>query len=145
MPKLAFDVEMFDSCLRSLQISFSTVPHVSSLYKDPKPVCRVFRLLGRGTDLLMDKKFSVWNFLKGSGPRRTAMLRKTEAEYRKAILHNDRPAVTSNTTTPSVSRASSVHSTPSPYLTLGRVNVSLSRCSEAAPEDVLRRRAKPKL
>ena len=46
MPKFAVDVEMFDSCLRSLQMTYSTVPHVSSLYKDPKSVCRVFRLLG---------------------------------------------------------------------------------------------------
>ena len=59
MPKLPVDVEMFDSCLRSLQMSYSTVPHVSSLYKDPKSVCRVFRLLGRGSDLLVDKRFSI--------------------------------------------------------------------------------------
>ena len=134
MPKLAVDVEMFDSCLKSLQMSYSTVPHLSSLYKDPKSMCRVFRLLGRGSDLLVDKKFSVWNFLRGSGPRRTAMLGKMEAEYRKAVLHYDRPVVTSNTTTPSVSRASSTHGTPSPDLTLGRVNVSLSRCSDVSPE-----------
>ena len=134
MPKLAVDVKMFDSCLRSLQMSYSTVPPVSSLYKDPKSVCRVFRLLGRGSDLLVDKKFSVWNFLKGSGPRRTAMLGKMEAEYRKAVLHYDRPVVTSNTTTPSVSRASSTHSTPSPDLALGRNSVSLSRCSDVSPE-----------
>ena len=139
MPKLAVDAEMFDSCLRSLQMSYSTVPHVSSLDKDPKSVCRVFRLLGRGSDLLVDKKFSVWNFLKGSGPRRTAMLGKMEAEYRKAVLHYDRPVVTSNTTTPSVSRASSKHSTPSPDLSLGRVNVSLSRCANLSPEGTVKK------
>ena len=139
MPKLAVDAEMFDSCLRSLQMSYSTVPHVSSLYKDPKSVCRVFRLLGRGSDLLVDKKFSVWNFLKGSGPRRTAMLGKMEAEYRKAVLHYDRPVVTSNTTTPSVSRASSTHSTPSPDLSLGRVNVSLSRCANVSPKGTVKK------
>ena len=68
MPALGLTEETFQSCVRSLQMSYSTIPHVSSLYRDPRSVSRVFRLLGRGSDLLVDKKFSVWNFLRGSGP-----------------------------------------------------------------------------
>ena len=49
-------------------MSYSTVPRVCSLYRDSESVSQVFRLLGRGVDLLTDKKFSVWNFPKGSGP-----------------------------------------------------------------------------
>ena len=100
LPKLASDLEMFESCIRSLIMSYLTVPHVSSLYKDPKSVCRVFQHVGCRSDLLVDKKISVWNFLKGSGPRQTAMLGKMEAEYRMAVLQYDRPMVTSNTAIP---------------------------------------------
>ena len=100
---------------------------------------RVFLLLGRGNDSLVDKKFSIWNLMKESGPRRTTMLGKLEAEYRKAVLRHDRPVVTSNTTTPSVSRASSVNSTPSPDPTLDRISVSLSRCSEAVQENIAKK------
>ena len=136
LPRLASDVEMFNSCLRSLLLSFLTVAHIYSLYKDPKSVSRVFLMLGRGVDLLMDKKFSIWNFSKKCCPRRTARLGKMKAEYRKAVLHYDRPVMTSITNTPPVNRASSVNSTLSPDLTLGRVSVSLSRCSEVVHEDV---------
>ena len=64
MPGLESDSETFQSCVRSLQLSYSTVPHVSSLYRNAKTVNRAFRLLGRGADLLSDKKFSIWNFSK---------------------------------------------------------------------------------
>ena len=76
----------FKSCVVSLQISYQTVPHVSSLFKDSKAISRAFRLLGRGTDLLSDKKFSIWNFSKGSSSRRSALVGKLEAGYRKAVL-----------------------------------------------------------
>ena len=56
---LESDKGAFQSCLRSLQASYVTVPHVSSLHRDPKSIARVFRLLGKGADLLSDKKFFV--------------------------------------------------------------------------------------
>ena len=65
--------ETFQSCIKSLQMSYSTIPHVSSQYRDPKSVSRVFRLLGRGADLLADRKFSIWNFMRGSATRRTSL------------------------------------------------------------------------
>ena len=67
--------------------------------------------------------------IKGSNSRRTILQGRLETAHRKAVLRLEKPAVTSSTTTPSVSRASSVNSTPFPDLSLGRVNVSLSRCS----------------
>ena len=66
IPNLESDKDVFQSCVRSLQVPYQTVPHVSSLFRDPKAVGKVFRLLGRGTDLIGDKKFSVWIFFKGS-------------------------------------------------------------------------------
>ena len=136
MPALGSNEETFQSCVRSLQMSYTTIPHVSSLYRDSRSVSRVFRLLGRGSDLLVDKKFSVWNFLRGSGPRRASLLGKLETGYRKAVLRREKPAVSSNTTTPSVSRTSSVNSSPSPDPNLGRISVSVSRCTGSSLEDV---------
>ena len=116
-------------CVRSLQMSYSTIPHVSSLYREPRSVSRVFSLLGRGSDLLVDKKFSVWNFLKGNGRRRASMLGKLETGDRKAVLRHEKPVVSSNTLKPSVSRTRSVNSSPSPDPNLSRVSVSVSRCT----------------
>ena len=87
--------DLFQSGIRSLQISYQTVPHVSSLFRDPKAVGRVFRLLGRETDLIYDKKFSVLNFSKGSSYRRSA-LGKLETCYRKAVLRHEKPPVSFN-------------------------------------------------
>ena len=58
VPGLVSDVGTFDSVVRSLQLSYVTVPNVSSLYEDPKTICRIFRLLGRGRGLIRDRKFS---------------------------------------------------------------------------------------
>ena len=129
IPALESDKSSFQSCVVSLQISYQTVEHISSLFRDTRAISRVFRLLGRGSELLSDKKFSVWNFQKGSNSRRTVLQGKLETGYRKAVLRLEKSTVSSTTTTPSVSRTSSVNSTPSPDLSLGRINVSLSRCS----------------
>ena len=64
---LESDKGAFRSCLRSLQASYLTVPHVSSLYRDPKSIARVFRLLGKGPDLLSDKNSLCGIFLKDVG------------------------------------------------------------------------------
>ena len=135
MADLESGEENFQSCIKSLQMSYSTIPHVSSLYRDPKSVSRVFRLLGRGADFLADRKFSIWNFLRGSATRRTSLLGKLETGYRKAVLQHDRPIVSSTTTTPSVSRTGSVNSSPSPDPSLSRISVSLIRCSSSSVED----------
>ena len=80
------------------------------------------------------KKTSIWNFLKGSSSRRVSLQGKMETEYRMAVLRLERPVV-SSTTTPNVSRTSSVNSSPTPDPTLGRVNVTLNRCSSADQEE----------
>ena len=135
IPDLESDAEMFRSCLQSLQVSYLTVPHVSSLYRDVKSIPRVFRLLGRGLELLTDKKFSVWNCLKGSSSKRAALLGKMEVGYRKAVLRIERPPITSTSTTPSVSRRSSVDSTPSPDPPLSRVSLEVPRCTDVSAAD----------
>ena len=80
--------------------------------------------------MLIDKKFSIWNFLKGSGPRRTALRGKLEAAYKRSVLEAENVVVESGGTTPSLSRSTSNASTPSPRPSLGRLSVSVARCSE---------------
>ena len=132
---LKTDSDISQYCVRSLQMSYLTVLHVSSLSSNPKSVNLVFRLFGRGTDLLADKRFLIWNFLKRSGHRRVSMLGKLETEYRKAVLRPDRPTISSHIITSSVIRTSRVNSTPTLDPSLGRVGVSISRCSDSAQED----------
>ena len=79
VPALESDKSSFQSCNVSLQISYQTVPHVSSLFRDSKAISRAFRLLGRGMDLLLDKKFCIWNFSKGNSSRRASLNEKMEA------------------------------------------------------------------
>ena len=134
MPTLESDKSSFQSCVVSLRIAYQTVPHVSSLFRDPKAVSRAFRLLGRGAELLMDRKFQIWNFQKGSYSRRTALLGKLESGYRKSVLRLEKSSVSSTSTTPSVSRTSSVNSTPSPDPPLSRISVAFSRCPETTRE-----------
>ena len=62
------DEEVLQSCVRILQVSYLKVSHVFSLYSDPRSIERVFRLLGRDTNLFADENFSTWNILKGNGP-----------------------------------------------------------------------------
>ena len=89
VPDLASDHEAFQSIVSSLQLSYVTVPNVSSLYQDPRSVCRIFRLLGRGRELLSDKKFYIWAFSRGSVPRRLALREKMETAYKKTVLHGE--------------------------------------------------------
>ena len=76
IPDLASDQEVFQSVVSSLQLSFVTVPNVSSLYQDPRSVYRIFRLLGRGRELLSDKKFSVWTFFTWQCTQTACLTRK---------------------------------------------------------------------
>ena len=86
MPELGPDEEVFHSCISSIQLAYQTVPNVSSLFRDPRSLSRVFRLIGRGRDLLEDRKFSVWNFSKSSGPRRVRFQTKLESAYKSAVV-----------------------------------------------------------
>ena len=126
--QLEFGIEVLRSCITSLQLSYQTVPNVSSLYRDSRTFNRLFRLLGRGSELLTDRKFSVWNFLKSSGPKRNNLQGKFEAAYRKAVLKVDNPVVASGTTTPSISRSNSGSRSPISGPALRQATISVSRC-----------------
>ena len=82
MPELEPDEEVFHSCIASIQMAYKTIPIVSSLFRDPRSLSSVFRLIGRGRDLLDDGKFSVSKFLKGSGPRRVRFQSKLKVHTR---------------------------------------------------------------
>ena len=89
VPELEGDEEAFKSHISSVQMSYKSVPNVSSLYRDPRSISRVFRLLGRGTDLLLDRRFSAWNFFKGSISRRRTLQVKLENAYKNAVVSTD--------------------------------------------------------
>ena len=122
-------------------MSYVTVPSVSSLYKSPKTISRVFRLLGRGPSLIRNKKFSGWNFLKGSEVRRNAVFGKLEISYKKSVLRGEGLPLFLDMTSPSESRTPSSSSSPVTGPSFGRVSVTVSRCSE---EGVGRSAAKSK-
>ena len=131
VPDLASDHEAFQSIVNSLQLSYVTVPNVSSLYQDPRSVCRIFRLLGRGRELLSDKKFSVWTFSRGNVSKRLALREKMEAAYKKTVLDGEGLPIFLDVSSPSGSAPSSSNSSPLPGPSLGLVSVSVSRCVEA--------------
>ena len=106
----------------------ATGPIVSSLYKDPKTICRVFRLLGRGPGLIRDRKFSIWNFLKGIEARRAALYEKMELAYKKSVLRGEGLPLFLDVSTPSVSRSPSTSSSTNSGPNLGRVSLAVSRC-----------------
>ena len=128
VPGLVSDIGAFNSIVRSLQLSYVTVPNVSSLYKDTKTICRIFRLLGRGPGLIRDQKFSVWNFLKGTEARRAALYEKMELGYKKSVLRGEELPLFLDDSTPSVSRSPSTSSSPNSGLQLVRVSLGVPRC-----------------
>ena len=128
VPGLLSDVNTFNSVVRSLQLSYVTVPNVSSLYKDPKTICRIFRLLGRGPGLIRDRKFSIWSFLKGNEARRAALYEKMELAYKKSVLQGEGLPLFLDVPTPSASRSPSTSSSSNSGPRLGRVSLAVSRC-----------------
>ena len=128
VPGIVSDVGSFKSVVRSLQLSYVTVPNVSSLYKDPKTFCRVFRLLGRGPGLIRDRKFSIWNFLKRTEARRASLYEKMELAYKKTVLRGEGLPLFLDVSTPSVSRSPSTSSSSNSGPNLGRASLAVSRC-----------------
>ena len=118
IPELGNDEEAFSSCVESIQISFSTVPNVSSLYQDPRSVPRVFRLLGRGKELLADRKFSIWNILKRSGPKRASLFAKFDNAYKKAVVSPEVPILADDGDVTCGSGNTTSTSSPSPHSNL---------------------------
>ena len=124
IPELKFDHDAFESVVRSLPLSYVTVPNVSSLFGDSKSVGRIFQLLGRGRELINDKKFPIWGFLRGSGTRMSPMLEKFEAAYKKSVLQTEGLPKFLEATTPSVIRLSSTTSSHGSGLSPIRMPIS---------------------
>ena len=144
IPELKSDHDAFESVVRSLQLSYVTVPNVSSLYGDSKSVGRIFRLLGRGRELISDRKFSIWGFLHSSGARRTSILEKFEAAYKKSVLQTEGLPIFLEVATPSVSRSSSTTSSPGSGLSPIRAPIAAPRASEVDPDANKRKKGKAK-
>ena len=128
IPELGSDEDIFRSCIGSVQMSFTTIPNVSSLYRDPRSISRVFRLLGRGKDLLLDRKFSVWNFLKGSNPRRAALQSSFEVAYKKASVAPVNLSLPDDGDITYASDSCTSNSSASPRSSLAKATISLPRC-----------------
>ena len=144
IPELKSDHDAFESVVRSLQLSYVTVPNVSSLYGDSKSVGRIFRLLGRGRELINDKKFSIWNFLRGSGVRMTSMLEKFEAAYKRSVLLSEGLPIFLEATTPSVSHSSSTTSSPGSGLSPKRTPIKVTPATLMEPGAEKGRKGKAK-
>ena len=125
---LGSDADTFQSCVRSLQVSFNTVPNVASLYRDPRSISRVFRLLGRGPDLIHDKKFSIWNFMKSSATRRQTLQSKLESAYRLAVAKTEDLCLPGDSEAVSRSESTSSASSLSPKSLPGRITLAMSQC-----------------
>ena len=135
IPELGPDEEVFQSCVTSIQVSYATVPNVSSLFRDPRSINRVFRLIGKGKDLLSDRKFSVWNFLKGSGFRRTKWQTKFENSYKSVVVRREEALLPDDSDVPSASHSSSNASSPASRALTGKVTLSMPRCVDEMKDD----------
>ena len=128
IPELESDKGTFQSCVHSLQMSYSAVPNVSRFYRDTRSVSRVFRLLGRGQDLIRDKKFSIWNFLKGGDSRRQNSLSKLESSYRVAVARPETLCLLTESDPDCRSGSTSSTGSLSPRSFLGRATLAVPRC-----------------
>ena len=135
IPELGTDEEICRSCVTSIQVSYATVPNVSSLFRDPRSINRVLRLLGKVKDLLSDRKFSVWNFLKGSWFRRTKLQTKFENSYKSVVARREKVQLADDSDVPSASRSSSNTSSPTSQALTGKVTLSLPRCVNERKDD----------
>ena len=132
IPELESDKGTFQSCVHSLQMSYSSVPNVSSLYRDTRSVSRVFRLLGRGHDLTRDKKFSIWNFLKGGATRRQNLLNRLESSYRVAVARPETLCLPTESDPDCRSGSTSSTGSLSPRSFLGKATLAVPRCEVVA-------------
>ena len=130
MPELGPDEEVSRSCITSIQMAYKTVPNVSSLFRDPRLLSRLFGLIGQGRHLLDDCKLSVSNFLKGSGPRRVRFQSKLESAYTSAIVRREEDPFPGDPDVSALSRTSSTTSSPDTQPVLGKAMVFLSRCAD---------------
>ena len=133
MTELGPDEEMFRPCVTGVQLSYTTVPNVASLYKDPWSISRVFRLLGRGRELLNYRKFSIWNFLRGSGLSRGKWFTKSETAYKSVVVSPSvlHPSEDSHVASePQTSRSSE---SPTSRLYLGKAFVAVPKLQDEAP------------
>ena len=141
IPELGSGEDVFRSCIGSVQMSFTRIPNVSSLYRDPRSISRVFRLLGRGKDLLLDRKFTVWNFLKRSYSRRTALQSSFEAPYKKASVAPVNLCLPDYGDNTYGSDSCTSNSSSSPRSSSAKATISLSRC-EAGGSGAQKRKEK---
>ena len=133
LTELGPDEEVFRSCVAGVQISYNTVPNVTSLYKDPRSISRVFRLLGRGRELLADRKFSIWNFLRGAALRRGKWFAKFEAAYKSVVVSPSALHPTEDSDVASEPQTSSSSESPTARLNLGKATVAVAKLQDEVP------------
>ena len=133
LTELGPDEEVFRSCVAGVQISYNTVPNVTSLYKDPRSISRVFRLLGRGRELLANRKFSIWNFLRGSALRRGKWFAKFETAYKSVVVSPSVLHPSEDSDVASEPQTSSSSESPTAQLNLGKATVAVAKLQDEAP------------
>ena len=115
IPELESDKGIFLSC-------------VHRLHRDSRFVSRVFSLLGRGQDLIGDKNFSIWNFLKGSASRRQNLLSKLESSYPVTAASPETLCLPTESDPDCRSGSTSSTGSLSPRSFLGRATLAVPRC-----------------
>ena len=133
LTELGPDEEVFRSCVAGVQISYNTVPNVTNLYKDPRSINRVFRLLGRGRELLNDRKFCIWKFLQGSGLRRCKWFAKFDTACKSVVVSPSVLHPTEDSDVASEPQTSSSSELPTARLNLGKATVAVAKLQDEAP------------
>ena len=132
LTELGPDEEVFRSCVAGVQISYNTVPNVTSLNKDPRSIS-LHPLLGRGMELLADRKFSIWNFLRGSALRRGYWFAKFETAYKSVVVSPSVLHPTEDSDVASEPQTSSSSESPTARLNLGKATVAVAKLQDEVP------------
>ena len=135
MRKLGHEEEIFRSCINSIQHSYTTVANVSSRYTGLRSVSRVFRLSGRGRELLGDRKLSIWKFLRGRGFNKAELHLKVETAYKDATVRPSNLHPSEDVDAVSEPQTSSSAGSPSTRPNLGKATLILPRVQDEQEGD----------
>ena len=88
--QLSSDYDEFHSCVRSTRSALIGVPNMSGLFNNPRTVGPIFSLLGKGSTLLEDEDFSVWDVTSSCLSRRQLLLNRVDARYICTVTDEER-------------------------------------------------------
>ena len=90
MPEMSSDLNDFESCVQTVQFSFSGIPNVTGLFNNPRTIAPIFSLLGKGRALLEDTNFSVWDTTITCASRRQRLSNRLDSRYTCTVTEEER-------------------------------------------------------